>query len=79
MRFRYAAKFEDLKNYTIDVWEGLPYLEIVKYAREKQADLIVMAHHAKRREGEDTRIGSNMEQVVVRANCPVLSVNRAVK
>jgi nucleotide-binding universal stress UspA family protein len=79
IRFRYAPKMAELKSYTIDVWEGLPYLEIVKYAREKQADLLVMAHHAKRREGEDARIGSNMEQVVVRANCPVLSVNRGVK
>lgn len=79
MRFRYAAKIGDVKNYTIDVWEGLPYLEIVKYAREKQADLIVMAHHAKRREGEDARMGSNMEQVVVRASCPVLSINRTVR
>ena len=79
MRFRYEANIADLQNYSIDVWEGLPYLEIVKYAREKQADLIVMAHHAKRSEGGDARIGSNMEQVVVRANCPVLSVNRAVK
>jgi len=79
MRFHYAPKMDALKSYTIDVWEGLPYLEIVKYAREKQADLIVMAHHAKRREGEDARIGSNMEQVVVRATCPVLSINRTVK
>lgn len=79
MRARYVPKMDELKSYTIDVWEGLPYLEIVKYAREKQADLIVMAHHAKRREGEDARIGSNMEQVVVRATCPVLSINRTVK
>lgn len=79
MRGRYVPKMDELKSYTIDVWEGLPYLEIVKYAREKQADLIVMAHHAKRREGEDARIGSNMEQVVVRATCPVLSINRTVK
>lgn len=79
MRYHYVPKMDELKSYTIDVWEGLPYLEIVKYAREKQADLIVMAHHAKRREGEDARIGSNMEQVVVRATCPVLSINRTVK
>ena len=45
-------------------------MEIVKYAREKQADLIVMAHHTRKMDAEDTRLGSNIEQVIVRAGCP---------
>lgn len=76
IRGRYVKQLGDFKNYVVEVWEGLPYVEIVKYAREKQADLIVMAHHAREADADNVRLGSNMEQVLMRANCPVLSVNR---
>ena len=76
IRGRYVKQLGDFKNYSVEVWEGLPYVEIVKYAREKQADLIVMAHHAREADADNVRLGSNMEQVLMRANCPVLSVNR---
>lgn len=76
IRGRYIAKMEKVSNYSFDVWEGVPYVEIVKYAREKQADLIVMAHHTRKMDSEDNRLGSNIEQVMVRAGCPVISINR---
>ena len=77
IRGRYVAKIkDDIKDYGFDVWEGVPYVEIVKYAREKHADLIVMAHHTSRTSEEDNRLGSNIEQVIVRAGCPVISVNK---
>ncbi|MBS3731537.1 MAG: universal stress protein [Desulfobacterales bacterium] len=79
MRSRYVPKMPDFESYTMDAWEGLPYVEITKYAREKQADLIVMAHHARRDVSEKVPMGSTMEQVIVRAACPVLSINRGVK
>jgi nucleotide-binding universal stress UspA family protein len=74
IRKQYVAKMNGFKNYSIEVWEGIPYIEIVKYAREKHADLIVMAHHTRKMETEDTRLGSNIEQVIVRAGCPVVSI-----
>jgi len=77
IRGRYVAKIKDeIKDYSFDVWEGIPYVEVVKYAREKHADLIVMAHHTSRTTDEDNRLGSNIEQVIVRAGCPVISVNK---
>lgn len=76
IRGRYIAKLEGFKDYSFDVWEGIPYIEIVKYAREKQADLIVMAGHKQKTGSEDSRLGSNIEQVIARAGCPVLSVNQ---
>ena len=76
IRGRYAKQLGDYKKYSIEAWEGLPYVEIVKFARERQADLIVMAHHTREAEPESTRLGSNMEQVIMRATCPVISVNR---
>jgi len=77
IRGRYVAKIKgEIKDYSFDVWEGVPYVEVVKYAREKHADLIVMAHHTGRTSEEDNRLGSNIEQVIVRAGCPVISVNK---
>ncbi len=79
MRRQYEPRMKRLPGYEMDVWEGIPYVEIVKYAREKYADLIVMAHHTRSRDAERTALGSTMEQVVLRANCPVISVNHPDK
>ena len=57
-----------------DIWEGnTPYLEILKYAREKDADLIVMGSHTKEKE-KRWYVGSAVEQVSSRAACPVVVV-----
>lgn len=79
MKRQYSAKLKDFKDYEMDVWEGIPYVEIVKYAREKYADLIVMAHHTRAEKSERETFGSTLEQVVLRATCPVVSVNRPDK
>ncbi|MBF0233536.1 MAG: universal stress protein [Desulfamplus sp.] len=76
IRFKYVSRMKDRKNYSMDVWEGIPYVEIVKYSREKHADLIVMAHNSRKLDIDGSKIGSNMEQVIMRAGCPVISVNR---
>jgi nucleotide-binding universal stress UspA family protein len=64
---------------TIEVWEGIPYVEILKFARDRQADLIVMAHHAREIDPEEAELGSVVEQVVLRSSCPVASVNHPDK
>ena len=76
---RYVPKMDGFDNYEIDVWEGIPYVEILKYARDKKADLIVMAHHTREIDPEEAILGSTVEQVVLRAPCPVASVNRPDK
>ena len=76
MRKKYVPKLKEFKRYSIDVWEGFPYVEIVKYAREKQADLIIMSHKGGDVDPDKERLGSNMEQVIMRATCPVVSINR---
>ncbi|MDA3896636.1 MAG: universal stress protein [Desulfobacteraceae bacterium] len=77
LRFKYASKMKAFRQYNMAVWEGIPFVEIVKYAREKQADLIVMAHNTRKTEDGEASIGSVAEQVVLRANCPVISINRS--
>jgi nucleotide-binding universal stress UspA family protein len=56
------------------VWEGnLPHVEILKYAREKDVDLIAMSSHSKGN-AERWYVGSAVEQVSSRALCPVVIV-----
>ena len=71
---RYLDKAPDFENIAVEVWEGTPFVEILKFTRQYKGDLIVMAHHGKRSDSEP-EMGSTLEQVVLRASCPVVSVN----
>lgn len=52
---------------------GRPYLEIVKYAKDKAIDLIIIGTHG--RSGiAQALLGSVAEKVVRKAPCPVLTV-----
>jgi nucleotide-binding universal stress UspA family protein len=56
-----------------EVLQGIPFVEIVRYARANSIDLIVMGTHG--RSGlTHVLIGSVAERVVRKANCPVLVV-----
>jgi nucleotide-binding universal stress UspA family protein len=72
---RYLSKMNGYDNYSVEVREGIPYVEILKFAREKTGDLIVMAHHTREIDPEKAVLGSTVEQVVLRSACPVASVN----
>ena len=76
---RYISKMDGYDNYEMEVREGIPYVEILKFAREKTGDLIVMAHHTKEVDPEKAVLGSTVEQVVLRSACPVASVNHPDK
>jgi nucleotide-binding universal stress UspA family protein len=75
----YVSKMNGYDNYDIEVREGIPYVEILKFAREKTGDLIVMAHHTREVDPETAVLGSTVEQVVLRSACPVASVNHPDK
>ncbi|MGM0646171.1 MAG: universal stress protein [Thermodesulfobacteriota bacterium] len=79
MRALYEPQMDGFSNYEFEVWEGVPFVEIVKFTRERQADLLVMAHHTRETDPEKARLGSTLEQVALRATCPVASLNRAPK
>ena len=79
MKKRYAAKMNGYDNFDIEVREGIPYIEILKFAREKMGDLIVMAHHTREIDPEEAVLGGTVEQVVLRSACPVASVNHPDK
>ncbi len=66
-------KREELKDVEFTVVRGLPYDEILKFAKEKSVDLIVIGTHGKT--GIDRVIfGSTAQRVVRHAQCPVLTV-----
>ncbi len=63
----------DFNNFETIVVGGTPFLEILRTAKEKAADLIVLGTHG--RTGLDYVIfGSTAEKVVRRSSCPVLSI-----
>ena len=65
-----SAAVEDVVRATR---QGPPFLEILRYAKEVNADLIVMGTHG--RSGlVHMLIGSVAEKVVRKAPCPVLTV-----
>jgi nucleotide-binding universal stress UspA family protein len=79
IKHRYVSQMESFDNYEICVWEGIPYVELLKFSREVSGDLIVMAHHTRKVQPEEALLGSTVEQVVLRSACPVASVNRPDK
>ena len=76
---KYLSQLKEFDNYEVGIREGTPYVEILKFAREKQADLIVMAHHTREIDPDLALLGSTVEQVVLRSACPVTSVNHPDK
>lgn len=76
---KYVSQMDNFDNYDITVWEGVPYVELLKYSREVSGDLVVMAHHTREVDPEEALFGSTVEQVVLRSACPVASVNRPDK
>jgi nucleotide-binding universal stress UspA family protein len=65
-----SAKAGDVEQV---IARGVPFVEIIKTAREKNADLIVIGTHG--RTGIDHMLfGSTAEKVVRKSSCPVLTV-----
>lgn len=73
-----ADIIKDIKDVEYSVIRGIPYEEILKFAKEKQIDLIVIGTHG--RKGLDRVLfGSTAERVVRNASCPVLTVRESKK
>lgn len=76
MKKKYGTDLKDIVEYSLESWEGTPHVEILKYARWKHADLIIMAHHSKGKDPEKAVLGSNVIKVASGSRCPILSINR---
>jgi nucleotide-binding universal stress UspA family protein len=76
MKNKYGPELEGVVEYSFESWEGRPYVEILKLARWRNADLIIMAHHSKEIDPEKALLGSNVVRVALSAACPTISINR---
>ncbi|MBU8849224.1 MAG: universal stress protein [Desulfobacterales bacterium] len=72
----YVSQMKNFDNYDIAVWEGVPYIELLKFARKTSGDLIVIGHHTKDSDSEKAFSERTIDQVILRSACPVLSVNQ---
>jgi len=72
----FAPRLEGIREVSYESWEGVPSMEILKYARMRGADLILMAHHSREKDPEEAYLGSTVAQVALNASCPTMSINR---
>jgi nucleotide-binding universal stress UspA family protein len=73
LRDWHASEFDELPAVTREVIRGVPFVEIVRFAKQHDVDLIVMGTHG--RTGlPHLLIGSVAERVVRKSPCPVLTV-----
>ena len=72
----FAPQLSKIENYEVQVVPGIPKDEILRFARKKNVDLIVMGPH--RVEENPPRIwgmiGSTLQKVSLKAKCPVMIV-----
>jgi len=73
LKERYQGRLEGLEDVVWSVTPGVPFVEIVRYAREKGVDLIIMGTTG-RTDLERISYGSTVENVSRRAHCHVMAV-----
>lgn len=78
----YGPLVQDVPDSQLTVLAGIPHNELLRWARAKNADLIVMGPHTKEYEEKRSKMwgmaGSTLERVSQRAKCPVMIVHRDV-
>ena len=77
---RYAERLKPvkIKEVNYQVLAGTAFVEILRYARDAQVDLIVMGA-AGTSELEPTHYGSTVDQVARRAHCHVMAIRNPEK
>lgn len=82
IRDMYGYLLNDLPSAQVQVVAGIPHNELLRLARKKDTDLIVMGPHTKEYEEKRSQMwgmaGSTLERVSQKARCPVMIVHRDV-
>jgi nucleotide-binding universal stress UspA family protein len=73
LKARYSARLAECKEVTFVVRIGVPFVEIVRYARENEVDFIVMGASGSSELDKQT-FGSTVENVARRAHCHVMAI-----
>jgi len=70
---QYGPKMGDFQNYEYQVAGGVPFVEIVRFARAHNVDFIVLGASGSS-ELDKTTFGSTAENVARRAHCTVMAI-----
>jgi nucleotide-binding universal stress UspA family protein len=73
LKSRYGDRLEKCNQAVFAVRVGVPFVEIVRYAREHQVDFIVMGASGSSELDKQT-FGSTVENVARRAHCHVMAI-----
>ena len=73
LQARYGERLQDCNNAFFEVRIGVPFVEIVRYAREHEVDFIVMGASGSSELDKQT-FGSTVENVARRAHCHVMAI-----
>ncbi|MDC0336142.1 universal stress protein [Pseudodesulfovibrio sp.] len=78
----YSEIIDGIEGSVVSVVAGIPHNEILRLARKKNTDLIVMGPHTKEYEEKRSKMwgmaGSTLERVSQKARCPVMIVHKDV-
>ena len=73
LKARYGERFQECNQAVFAVRVGVPFVEIVRYARENKVDFIVMGASGSTELDKQT-FGSTVENVARRAHCHVMAI-----
>jgi nucleotide-binding universal stress UspA family protein len=73
LKARYGDRLEKCNQAVFAVRVGVPFVEIVRYARENKVDFIVMGASGSTELDKQT-FGSTVENVARRAHCHVMAI-----
>ena len=73
LKEQYGSKMGDFQNYEYQVAVGVPFVEIVRFARAHNVDFIVLGASGSS-ELDKTTFGSTAENVARRAHCTVMAI-----
>ena len=73
LKERYGPKMGEYSNYEYQVVGGVPFVEIVRFARAQGVDFIVLGASGSS-ELDKTTFGSTAENVARRAHCTVMAI-----
>ncbi len=73
LKEKYGAKMGSFQNYEYQVVAGVPFVEIVRFARAHDVDFIVLGASGSS-ELDKTTFGSTAENVARRAHCTVMAI-----
>lgn len=75
----YGGYLTSVPNHEVVVRPGVPHAEILRFARSRNCDLILMGPHSTEHEERRSRMwgmeGSNLERVSQKSRCPVMIVH----